>query len=112
MARLLLHVAFINLGGGREACAQRMVRKLLAALGLGKIPAHAGGQGRALGQAAPPPDRSAVRLSPFALTCDAAEEGAMRDTGQLQLGLQGDGQVASDEPSPISTSASRSCPAT
>ncbi len=48
----------------------------------------------------------------FALTGDAAEEGATRDTGQLQLGLQGDGQVASDEPSPISTSASRSCPAT
>jgi len=30
VAKLLLHIAFTNLGGGREARAQRMARKLLA----------------------------------------------------------------------------------
>ena len=42
MAELLLHIAFVDLGGGGKAGAQRMAREFFLPLALAEVAAHAG----------------------------------------------------------------------
>ena len=51
MAELLLHVAFVDLGRGGQAGAQRMARELPRPFCFGEVAAHAGGKSGLLDEA-------------------------------------------------------------
>ena len=106
MAKLLLHVALVDLGRGGEAGAQRMAGEFLRSLALRQIATHAGCQRGALDEAGNFLVIKPLGANLFALSCYPSEQRAMaRSAPSLsQVCRATTGQVASDEPRPTSTS--------
>ena len=92
VAELLLHEAFVDLGGGGEAGAQRMAGEFSRPFAFDQIAAHPGGDGGAFDQ----PGDVLVRetLGADRPADDAAEQRPVFDPGEFQPGLQRDDGAA------------------
>jgi hypothetical protein len=90
VAQLFLDVAFVDLGGRGKTCAKGVAGELEATLHLAEITTYAGGDCRPFHQ---PRDLLVVQLlrtNSFPLSSHAAEEGAVRQFGELDPGLDRD----------------------